>query len=350
MLGELDPVSRALLDLSLRRGLRPEEIAGVLGTDEGSVVEARDHALDVVADELGIEGDDRLDQVRALLAELPADEWSGVAPIVGEDEAAPADDPGEELDAMATAGPDTALFEEAEYELETDRVLEEAAELEHDRLEMPPEYVPREELAPAEEPDAEPETAEDDEPATVEDPAPATAERRDEQPEKERRPRRLALLGVLTALVAVGVLLALLAGGDDDTDPTPRDAGRESIPAAPPGGGEPQGTAARLEPVGDAAPRARATARLTDDGRRLTLSARGLPAPGEGAYTVWLYNSVIDARPLGNGRDTISLDAKLPDKLARYRFVDVSFEPADRNPNHSGRSVLRVPTEALLKE
>ena len=120
VLGGLDPVSRALLDLSLRRGLRPDEIAGVLGMDEDTVVDARERALVLVADQLGIDGDDRLDQVRARLAELPADEWSGVAPAVSADDESFDEDPGEELDAMATAGPDPALLEEAEHELEAE--------------------------------------------------------------------------------------------------------------------------------------------------------------------------------------------------------------------------------------
>ena len=36
-LRELDPASRALLDLSLRRGMLPEEIADILGADADTV-------------------------------------------------------------------------------------------------------------------------------------------------------------------------------------------------------------------------------------------------------------------------------------------------------------------------
>ena len=84
---------------------------------------------------------------------------------------------------------------------------------------------------------------------------------------------------------------------------------------------------------------------------RLQISVRGLPAAKGGVYTVWLYSSVIDARNIGSARGPdISLDARLPEKIAKYRYVDVSFEPADSNANHSGRSVLRVPTAKLLKK
>ena len=53
-----------------------------------------------------------------------------------------------------------------------------------------------------------------------------------------------------------------------------------------------------------------------------------------------------DRRPAG-GRlppGTFRVSARLPEGYRRYRFIDVSREPADGNRNHSGQSVLRVPT------
>src|SRR4051794_39267388 len=79
-LGQLDPASRALLDLSLRRGMRPEEIAEMLGAETETVARNRDDALRRVAADVGMERYDQLDEVRALLAELPAEEWLGAAP------------------------------------------------------------------------------------------------------------------------------------------------------------------------------------------------------------------------------------------------------------------------------
>ena len=72
-LGQLDPASRALLDLSLRRGMRPDEIADMLGAEPDSVAMSRDEALRRVAASMGMGG--RLDEVCARLAELPAEEW-----------------------------------------------------------------------------------------------------------------------------------------------------------------------------------------------------------------------------------------------------------------------------------
>src|SRR3954451_14550536 len=71
-LERLDPASRALLDLSLRRGMRTEEIADVLGAEPESVEASRDEALQRIASDVGM---NELDEVRARLAELPADEW-----------------------------------------------------------------------------------------------------------------------------------------------------------------------------------------------------------------------------------------------------------------------------------
>jgi hypothetical protein len=41
------------------------------------------------------------------------------------------------------------------------------------------------------------------------------------------------------------------------------------------------------------------------------------------------------------------MDLRLPAQASRYRSIDVSFEPSDGNPNHSGQSVLRVPLSKL---
>ena len=54
--------------------MRTEEIAEVLGAEPESVEASRDEALQRIAGDVGI---DELDEVRARLAELPADEWLG---------------------------------------------------------------------------------------------------------------------------------------------------------------------------------------------------------------------------------------------------------------------------------
>jgi hypothetical protein len=75
-LARLDPASRALLDLSLRRGMRPEEIGDLLGTDPESVIVAREQALEQLAEDVGVRSGDSLDDLRARLAELPGAAWT----------------------------------------------------------------------------------------------------------------------------------------------------------------------------------------------------------------------------------------------------------------------------------
>jgi hypothetical protein len=278
-LGNLDPANRALLDLSLRRGMRPEEIGELLGTDPESVIVAREHALEQLSAELGAERAGDLDDVRARLAELPSEAWT----------------PG-----MATppepARPNLALVDEEE--------------------------------------------------------APAAVA----APEEPRRSRgRLPLLLALLAAAAVALVVFLVTRGDDGKQqasaPTRSAPAPQPAPAKPePPPAEPAARQVPLKPVAGAARGAEGTASLAEGGKRLVIDVSGLPSPRGGSYQVWLYDSVIEARSLGAGRGTkLALDLKLPAAAPRYRFVDISREPADGNTNHSGASVLRVPLERLSR-
>jgi hypothetical protein len=141
------------------------------------------------------------------------------------------------------------------------------------------------------------------------------------------------------------------SGGDESSD-----SSSSSTPAAPapqsskqpaaakPSKPAPASDAVALTPVAGASG-VKGTAKLLDGGKRLSLEVDGLPA---GAYEVWLYDSVIDAVSIGKGTGPkLSIDAKLPSTASNYRYIDVSREPADANPNHSGESVLRVPVAKL---
>jgi DNA-directed RNA polymerase specialized sigma24 family protein len=76
-LARLDAESRALLDLYLRRGMRDEEIAGVLRVDPSEVQRRVNELLDRMADELGLEERDERWELRATLPDLPPDAWQG---------------------------------------------------------------------------------------------------------------------------------------------------------------------------------------------------------------------------------------------------------------------------------
>jgi hypothetical protein len=278
-LSRLDPASRALLDLSLRRGMRPEEIGDLLGTDPESVIVAREGALEQLASELGMDDVSELDDVRARLAELPAAAWTG-----------------QQSEAAAVKGPG-------------------------------PESPPREAPAP-----------------------------RSTSPRKSRLPLLLALLAV--AAIVVVVVLASSGGDDNSTASNPpahkpkagqTAASKPNKPSKPkpatPAQPKP-GPTVQLAALSDAHG-ATGSAALTQGGKRLTVKASGLRS---GTYQVWLYDSVIDTTSLTKVSGTeLNLDLKLPRNASHYRYVDISREPPDGNPNHSGESVLRAPLAKLAR-
>jgi anti-sigma-K factor RskA len=133
----------------------------------------------------------------------------------------------------------------------------------------------------------------------------------------------LAAAAVL-ALVVLGTALgALIAGGDG----SPR-AGREVALAA----------------VGDGPRGAHADARLRSTTMRLTVS--GLPRVGAGGfYEVWMLRDATHLVALGSFRvgadGRARVDLPVTASPRRFPVLDISREPADGDPAHSGHSVLR---------
>jgi hypothetical protein len=299
VLNDLDPLSRALIDLSVKRGMSDAEIADIVGTDADAVFENRVALLRSLAEQVAP------DAVDAEVPELEA----AVADRLYHAPDAPAveDAPENESDLADAEGTAVEAFED-------DRDITE---------------IQSDEPVAAVEPAATPAAAT---PAT----APADTER------KRRSPLAILLpLLILAALAAAVVLIA--SGGDSDDSPQPP-AGQER-PSAPaddrPAGDAPQRVRLSALGSGDAS----GTASL--DGSRLRLRVTGLPPAEDAAYEVWLYDSVIDARSIGRVGADGTLRAELPEGARDFRSLDVSREPADGNRNHSGQSVLRVPLEKL---
>jgi DNA-directed RNA polymerase specialized sigma24 family protein len=78
-LATLDPESRALLDLSMRRGLDDQDIAAVLRVEADEVARRRDSIFDGLATELGFDGREQRDELFASLPDLPDEYWRGQA-------------------------------------------------------------------------------------------------------------------------------------------------------------------------------------------------------------------------------------------------------------------------------
>lgn len=153
------------------------------------------------------------------------------------------------------------------------------------------------------------------------------------EPRRARRRARFAFvlrpavaLGVSLVLVAGGVVAGLTIGGDDAPDGS-AEVRRFALSALPGHAG-------------------RATVIEHRDGR-VTVKAAGLAPDRAGHHELWLLPK--DGDPVAVG--TFKVDASghatatyaLPDDPERYALLDVSEEPADGDPTHSGRSVLQAP-------
>jgi anti-sigma-K factor RskA len=149
-----------------------------------------------------------------------------------------------------------------------------------------------------------------------------------------RAPRRL----VLRPAVAFACSVALLAGG----------LGLGALVA---GGGEgaPAGRTVALAPL-EGGSDAAGTVELAGGGEQpMRLRVSGLTAAREGAfYEAWLLGEDGELVALGSfqvdAAGAATLDLPVPVDPERFSFFDVSLEPGDGDPAHSGDSVLRGST------
>lgn len=74
-LAELDPESRALLDLNVRRGMEENEIADILSVEADEVASRRRKILERLESELGLETREDRDELKATLPDLPPKLW-----------------------------------------------------------------------------------------------------------------------------------------------------------------------------------------------------------------------------------------------------------------------------------
>jgi hypothetical protein len=138
------------------------------------------------------------------------------------------------------------------------------------------------------------------------------------------RPPRWWLAVAASLVVGLGVggaAVALITGRTDDG----------SVVAA-----------AALDPLADRSASGRATVRSEGGSRVLDVALRA-PALSSGYYEVWLMETNAKLMvPVGVVR-TGDTQLPLPDglDLSAYSLVDVSVEPLDGNPTHSGLSVAR---------
>lgn len=141
-------------------------------------------------------------------------------------------------------------------------------------------------------------------------------------PFRSRRPRLLLVAAAAIAGAVVGAgAVAVLRGGDD----------AEQIAAV------------ALDPLGEGPTSGRAEVLLRDDGSRALQVDLDAPALSDEYYEIWLIEpDVVEMVPLGvlrPGTQTFELPSGID--LGAYPIVDVSVEPLDGDPTHSGISVAR---------
>jgi len=173
--------------------------------------------------------------------------------------------------------------------------------------------------------------------AAVADPTAPVAERTplSRRAREAVRRRRLIAAGGVLAAILVGLLLwpvGLLTGGGDEDD----------------------GKAAGSQRAVNKNVQGQAVIAQQGGKNQILVSAVGLkPSSRREAYQVWLYNSRQQAKSLGfaqaNQQGQLQGGARLPSDFRRYRFVDISLEPVNRDASHSGRSVMRGVLELLKK-
>ncbi|MGY1837110.1 anti-sigma factor [Blastococcus sp. SYSU DS0510] len=139
-----------------------------------------------------------------------------------------------------------------------------------------------------------------------------------------RRNRRPVLLMAAAAVVGavVGAGAVALVTGEDGVEPL---------------------TTVALEPLEGQPASGRAEVVVRADGSRAVEVDLDAPAVEDAYYEIWLIEpGIVDMVPLGvvrPGTQTFELPAGLD--LEEYPIVDISVEPLDGDPTHSGVSVAR---------
>lgn len=156
--------------------------------------------------------------------------------------------------------------------------------------------------------------------------------------------RPLVAIGGAVACLAVGLLSGAVLFGAQDAAPAPEV--RASTPAPTT---TPLGRQVELARFGDAAPpdaAAEVNVFTATDGKTVDLRVHGMPVPPKGEfYELWVLGDAGKMISLGivrvdaNGSAEVRLP--LPVSLRRFPVFDLSLEPGDGDPTHSGQSMLR---------
>ena len=148
---------------------------------------------------------------------------------------------------------------------------------------------------------------------------------------KTRPWARLAgFLATGAALLLAGFLIGNANSGDDN-------------PVAP----APVGQELALASLGEAPPTAQGEVQMvSSEGDQMRLDVSGLkPSPENEFYELWLLGEDGELIALGSFRvgeeGSRTIEVPLPVDPSSFKYFDVSIQPENGDPDHSGRSVLR---------
>jgi Anti-sigma-K factor rskA len=166
------------------------------------------------------------------------------------------------------------------------------------------------------------------------------------EPQAAGARRRKKLVGVALVLIAAIVAVVLIAHGSSGSGSSSSVASTSTRGEVPQQGGQsPSGgqSPVAMAPLTGSHTSGSASVQTTGSGN-VDVNVQGLPDPGNGAYRLWVFNSVIDSKPVGalaSGSGTIH--ATLPADASKYRYLDVTRESSPTDDTYSGEVVLRVP-------
>ena len=155
-----------------------------------------------------------------------------------------------------------------------------------------------------------------------------------------RRARRLLAIGACSvALLGAGLAAGLMLGDEDD------DAAGSPVP-------EGEAETLVLNPLVSRDPPPEGEVLISGEGndRRAHVKLDSMPPSGRAVYELWLLDGVRGQLSLGtfavpsSGR--VEVEVPVPVEPGGFTYLDVSREPPDGNPGHSGVSILRAPTSA----
>ncbi|HYN71756.1 MAG TPA: anti-sigma factor [Nakamurella sp.] len=143
-----------------------------------------------------------------------------------------------------------------------------------------------------------------------------------------RRPRWAAPVAALLIGAALGAGVLVVAQNRSDNVTVEATAPLTSVPAGPLAGEDGQLGQAELV--------------ATTQGQQVRVSATDLPPMTGTSYEVWLFGNdgkMISLGSLDQGKGEFTVPGDI--STQEYRTVDISDEPPDGNPKHSGISMVR---------